>query len=225
MEDRFRVWCSHHRKYEAHKMFLDQDGNLYHIVNDENKIGLIGATKANPNTHKLEFCTGLKDKNGKLIYEGDIIKVYKRIGQIIFDRRGCYFGLKISDVETWGFSMNFMETSEIEVVGNIYETPPQEVETKNHHEKTSQDDLSIKIITKDKQEVEKCEFMYQKLFNYLDKEHNGILLESDLQQIYDIVNDDLQRQLQQAREENEIMRKELINNGCLYIQGIGFLRK
>ena len=80
---------------------------------------------------ELMQSTGLRDKNGVEIFEGDIIQAYRNlIGQIIFDDRGKFFGLKISDVETHGFSMNYLEGQKIEVLGNIYENP-ELIEAKN----------------------------------------------------------------------------------------------
>jgi len=64
--------------------------------------------------------TGLKDKNGVDIYEGDIVKT--KFGSIYnVDFVGGCFILAVKEIEYYSFTKNIAK--QLEVIGNIYENP------------------------------------------------------------------------------------------------------
>lgn len=73
-------------------------------------------------------CTGLKDKNSKLIWENDVIKVcwqdnetqYEEIAQVAWDEFGYYPWL--DEYHCDGCDL-FNEVRDIEVIGNIFDNP------------------------------------------------------------------------------------------------------
>lgn len=73
-------------------------------------------------------CTGLKDKNGKLIYEGDIINPFPESGagelpahwlQVVWSDFGFNFK-RLNGKSTFHL---LLKDGEYEITGNIYENP------------------------------------------------------------------------------------------------------
>lgn len=133
MEDRFkmRAWDENNKIMHHDFQFIKSgdDGNDWIIFqSDEQKLDFDKeknfCINVYPNPYfaqqlKIMQCTGLKDKNGKLIYEGDIL--FYKIGSI-----KCREVVKWSP-ERCGWIKGYQDLSTYkkyhEVLGNIYENP------------------------------------------------------------------------------------------------------
>lgn len=74
---------------------------------------------------KEEQCTGLKDKNKRLIYEGDIVRSPLdehdgEFGKITWDDIDACWGINYSDVR---IDFGYVWADKFEVIGNIHENP------------------------------------------------------------------------------------------------------
>jgi uncharacterized phage protein (TIGR01671 family) len=123
---KFRVFNKVVKKY-IDDFLIGDDGRLYSNLNNGNCVPL------KKEFYKIEFCTGLKDKNGNLIYEGDIIKLKSNydkrgnervkhyINEVYFSTakfRNC-FCIKNGKFTTQLYGLG----SNIEIIGNIHENP------------------------------------------------------------------------------------------------------
>lgn len=69
-------------------------------------------------------CTGLKDKNGKLIWEKDVVRCEVGTAEVIWDKSG--WRTKWLKNELWRKDLHYwtVENSEgAEVIGNIFDNP------------------------------------------------------------------------------------------------------
>ena len=113
-EIKFRAWDDIRNKFILPKNLVYRlDGHLFDRELDEEE----------HNVELMQF-TGVKDKNDKEIYEGDIVEFYdpytksQHITEVIWDDNNCRYAMKYTFVD-----FDFLITDEIEVIGNIYENP------------------------------------------------------------------------------------------------------
>ena len=126
-EIKFRAWDKKDKR-----MIVDKQDCIPLIVTNKSVFKLDPTSEKhrwieiNTNRFELMQSTGLKDKNGKEIYEGDIVKTTSneligkfkhKIYKIEFKEINCVAGAKYI-----GFDFQF-NVDEIEVIGNIYENP------------------------------------------------------------------------------------------------------
>lgn len=118
-EIKFRCWDRFKQRWSNYKI---NDGTVYFM--DKNTGVWYGSYNKRYKDFNLMQYTGLEDKNGKEIYEGDILsdgnneKPYK----VIFEN-GSFRAEFKGDFEEYSFDLIDVVAQSYEVVGNIYENP------------------------------------------------------------------------------------------------------
>ena len=111
MKDRFkfRVWD---KVFNIYWPYEDIKGNIAWLLFPDND---------NINNVEIEQCTGLKDKNGKLIYDGDLVKLGEYgVCQVIWSDDTAEFMFKNLN-EDLCEHVDTMLMYDWKVVGNIHE--------------------------------------------------------------------------------------------------------
>lgn len=117
--DRFKVrmWSEDEKKYFdgdiAYQCLMQQlaigTESWYPIPYDHLEHGVV-----------FEQCTGLKDKNGKLIFEGDIVDGGHHLFEVFYDKFHGFKKVPMGhDKETYGSWLHTHES--LEITGNIHD--------------------------------------------------------------------------------------------------------
>lgn len=135
LRNKFRVWCKNSSQWEKDFCAIDQDGQLYQVINKVNYSPKM--IRISEDTHVVEMYTGLNDSTrseefpeGKPIFEGDIVMTINHdrskpmhgivfVCEVVWSKCKFQEWCLVNDNPNTHFSMS--SELEITVIGNIHQ--------------------------------------------------------------------------------------------------------
>lgn len=126
MKPKFRAWDVHEKKMFTNDQLIVWNGNVY--ANDNSELNVDNLKGWSIDEKYLMQSTGLLDKNGKEIFEGDIVRVTMLIGKrtttsigaVKFDKYEACFRIQN---ELGSHYVTMFHSRYFEVIGDIYQNP------------------------------------------------------------------------------------------------------
>ena len=123
MKDRFKLRAVNVKTKEIiyiKDLYWFEEEGIHNIDDDGIARGISGE-------YYINQCTGLEDENGKLIYEGDIVKFSSRYGHTIFEIKWSdefsTFGYEDDETDFGELGRLYQEAAYVKILWNIYENP------------------------------------------------------------------------------------------------------
>ncbi|HEL2122762.1 TPA: hypothetical protein TZC25_001183 [Streptococcus suis] len=113
---KFRAWDTFHNKWVKH-FYITENGLIYNM--EQPHRDLIGAVPIEQSGLVVMQSTGVFDKNGKEIFEGDVVNIFGEKLSKIYYSDGAF----CVDILIGGTPLHAFLSEQLEIIGNIHRNP------------------------------------------------------------------------------------------------------